>query len=69
MDLGKLKELQHRRKCVTCGAVFESDPDSMKDGLTAMQKHVDHLTEHNPTPEQWQNAHELIQKAKQRSAG
>lgn len=67
MDLGKLKELSHRRKCVTCGAVFESDPDSMKDGLSSMQKHVDHMTEHNPTPEQWNEAYHRIQASKPRS--
>jgi len=55
MDLGKLKTLQTKRKCVDCGMEFTSDSE-----MTAMQKHVDHMGVHQPTPEQWANAYNII---------
>ena len=62
MDLGKLSQLTAKRVCVTCGAEFR--PDTGKDGLTAMQKHVDHLMTHGSTPEQWAEAYRRIQEGK-----
>lgn len=61
MDLGKLQELGKRRKCLECGEVFLTDPDSVKDGLTAMQKFSDHTTVHNPDGAAWSTAHHRIQ--------
>jgi len=62
MDLGKLAELSHHRKCLECGAEFESTAEE-----SALQQFADHSTVHNPTPEQWANAYEIIQASKERS--
>lgn len=66
MDLGKLSKLSQHRKCVECGAEFETDGEG-----TAMQKHADHLTIHQPTGEQWTHAYNMIQEArrKEKSVG
>ncbi len=62
MDLGKLRELSHHRVCLECGAEFESDEKE-----TALAKYADHSTQHNPTPEQWANAYEMIQRGKEKA--
>ncbi len=62
MDLGKLAELSHHRKCLECGAEFESDEKE-----SALVKFSDHSTQHNPTPEQWANAYEIMQQSKERT--
>lgn len=67
MDLGKLAELSKRRECQECGEVFLTDPDSNKEGLTAMQKFADHSATHGYTPAQWAEAHKRIQAAKEAS--
>lgn len=67
MDLGKLSELSQRRKCLTCGAVFEEIPATKERGvITALQQFADHITIHQPTPEQWAHAYDLIQEAKEK---
>lgn len=50
---------------MVCGQVFKTDPDSVKDGLTAMQKFADHSMTHGFTPEQWQTAYHRIQVSKE----
>ena len=62
MDLGKLAELSHHRKCQICGAEFET---SVEKGA-ALAQFSDHLTEHQPTAAQWTEAYEKIQAAKER---
>lgn len=62
MDLGKLAELSHHRKCLVCGAEFESNEKE-----SALAQYADHSTEHNPTPEQWANAYEIIQANKEKA--
>lgn len=59
MDLGKLSRLSEHRKCVTCGAEFHT---RKVDGIeeTALQQFSDHLTEHQPTAEQWKAAYDKI---------
>jgi hypothetical protein len=61
MDLGKLAELSHHRKCLECGAEFESNEKE-----SALVQFADHSTIHNPTPEQWAEAYERIQAGKER---
>lgn len=61
MDLGKLDELSFRRKCLLCGAEFETTKEH-----TALEQFADHATIHNPTPTQWANAYEKIQAGKER---
>lgn len=65
MDLGKLQELGRKRKCKECGEEFLTDPDSVKDGLTAMQKFADHSMKHGSTTDQWATAYHRIQVAKE----
>lgn len=62
MDLGKLSKLSAHRVCVDCGAEFFSDKE-----LTAMQKHVDHMQIHQPTPEQWTQAYDMTRKAREKA--
>ncbi len=62
MDLGKLAKLSHHRKCLVCGAEFETNEKE-----TALAQFADHSAEHNPTPAQWAKAHEMIQEAKERA--
>lgn len=64
MDLGILNDRCKRRECVTCGAVFT--PDRGENGLTAMQKHSDHLSTHGSTPAQWTEAYYRIRSTKDR---
>ncbi len=65
MDLGKLSELSMKRKCLECGAMFESNEKE-----TALQQFSDHLVTHQPTGAQWTEAYNKIQasKAKSRSS-
>ena len=62
MDLGKLAELSHHRKCLECGAEFDTNKEQ-----TALQQYADHLIIHQPTPEQWSNAYDKIQEGKERA--
>lgn len=56
MDLGKLSELSVRRKCLECGAVFETSAEA-----SALQQFSNHVIIHQPTGEQWKKAYETIQ--------
>jgi hypothetical protein len=60
MDLGKLTGIAKKRACRVCGARFEAN-----ERQTVLEQFADHSTIHNPTPEKWANAHELIQAGKQ----
>ena len=62
VDLGKLVELSERRECVSCGKVFRSEAG----GLSALQKIVEHLIEHQPSPEQWTVAYNRIQEQRKK---
>jgi hypothetical protein len=64
MDLGKLAEIAKRRECKVCGAVFEANENQ-----TVLEQFADHSTVHNPTPEQWAKAHDMIQEGKARAKG
>lgn len=59
MDLGKLAELQHHRKCLECGEELETDENE-----TALVKFSDHLVVHQPTASQWTEANNKIQAGK-----
>jgi hypothetical protein len=61
MDLGKLSELSEHRVCKECGAEFHSDKEQ-----SALQKFSDHVRIHQPTPEQWTEAYNKIQEAKEK---
>lgn len=70
MDLGKLRELSHHRVCQDCGAEFETILGTKTDQeIPALAQFCDHIVIHNPDSTQWQKAHELIQKQKERSSG
>ncbi len=66
MDLGELLERSLHRKCMECGEEFETDKNWQTGGMTAMQKHVDHLATHNYSPDQWTTASSRIQEWKSR---
>jgi hypothetical protein len=59
MDLGKLNQLAVHRVCPFCQREFDSDKEHR-----ALEKFCDHLTEHQPTPQQWHEAHKKIAAAK-----
>jgi hypothetical protein len=56
------------RVCGICGAEFETIP-AMKEHLeiTVLQQFSDHSATHNPSPAQWTEAHNRIQKWKQQA--
>lgn len=62
MDLGKLSELSHHRKCLECGAEFETNEKE-----TALQQFADHSRIHQPTQSQWTEAYNKIQAGKERA--
>lgn len=59
MDLGKLARLSENRKCMECGAEFQTSV-TKTETVTAMQQFVDHLASHQPTAVQWANAYHLL---------
>jgi hypothetical protein len=63
MDLGeKLREISQRRTCKVCGAVFETNENE-----TALVQFAEHSTIHNPRPEQWAKAYDLMQEAREKA--
>jgi hypothetical protein len=70
MDLGKLSELSHHRKCQECGAEFETIPASKGEPeVPALQQFSDHLTSHQATPTQWGEAYSKIAAGRESARG
>ena len=61
MDLGKLTELSHHRKCVECGAEFETREASKgEQEVAALAQFCDHIASHQPTLGEWTEAYNRI---------
>jgi len=52
------------RTCGYCGATFRDLP-----GKPSLEQFSDHQATHNPSPAQWTEAHERIQKSKESAKG
>ena len=63
MDLGKLTKLSHHRKCMECGAEFETNENE-----TALAQYADHSTIHQPTAGQWTEAYNRIRESQQKKS-
>ena len=59
--------MQEQRECRECGKKFKTDEKAPVEGLTAMQKWVDHTAGHGNSPAEWTEAYRRIQMWKERA--
>ena len=66
MDLGKLRELSVRRRCLVCGAQFETVA-ATKDTpeVTALQQFSEHSTIHQADGAAWTKVYDSIRASKE----